>query len=118
MQILGLDTTNDQIITPIVAKFKASRKRVSLRDKSTELDKLRNQRKHKIPVSMASLSVDVLKLIPDNPKEMKKVIDYYRSMAMIIVKILGSYAKKNCQQGRIRNDEDFKYLAKKVGLKY
>jgi len=114
-QIPGLDTTNDQIITPIVAKFKASRnRRIILRNKSTELEQLRNQRKHKIPISMMSLSVDVLKLIPDNRKEMKKVIDYYHSMATVIVKTLGSYAKKTCQQGRIRSDEDFKYLAKKV----
>jgi len=115
--ILDLDTTNDQIITPIVAKFKASRnRRISLRDKSTELERLRSQRNHKIPISMMSLSVEVLKLIPDNRKEMKKVIDYYHSMATVIVKTLGSYAKKTCQQGRIRNDEDFKYLAKKVTI--
>lgn len=114
-QIPGLDTTNDQIITPIVAKFKASRnRRISLRDKSTELEQLRSQRNHKIPISMMSLSVDVLKLIPDNRKEMKKIIDYYHSMATVIVKTLGSYAKKTCQQGRIRSDEDFKYLAKKI----
>ncbi|KAL5242931.1 hypothetical protein ACI65C_010341 [Semiaphis heraclei] len=113
--IPDIDTTNDQIITPIVAKFKASRnRRISLRDKSTELERLRSQRNHKIPISMMSLSVDVLKLIPDNRKEMKKVIDYYHSMATVIVKTLGSYAKKTCQQGRIRNDEDFKYLAKKI----
>ncbi|XP_025204603.1 uncharacterized protein LOC112601289 isoform X2 [Melanaphis sacchari] len=115
LQIPGLDSTNDQIIPPIVAKFKASRnRRIHLRDKSIELDQLRSQRKHKIPISMMSLSVDVLKLIPDNRKEMKKVIDYYHSMATVIVKTLGSYAKKTCQQGRIRSDEDFKYLAKKI----
>lgn len=117
--IPGLDTTNDQIITPIVAKFKALRNRhISLRDKSTELEQLHSQRNHKIPISMMSLSVDVLKLIPDNRKEMKKIIDYYHSMATVIVKTLGSYAKKTCQQGRIRSDEDFKYLAKKVTKKY
>lgn len=111
----SFETTNDQIIPPIVAKFKASRnRRLSFRDKSADLEQLRSQRKYMIPVSMMSLSVDVLKLIPDNRKEMKKVIDYYHSMATIIVKTLGSYAKKTCQQGRIRSDEDFKYLAKKV----
>lgn len=109
------ETTNDPIILPIVAKFKASRsRRISLRNKSTNLEQLRSQRTHMIPVSMMSLSVDILKLIPDNRKEMKKVIDYYHSMATVIVQTLGSYAKKTCQQGRIRNDEDFKYLAKKV----
>lgn len=113
----SFETTNDQIITPIVAKFKASRnRRISLRDKSVILEQLRSQRKHMIPVSMMSLSVDVLKLIPDNKKEMKKVIDYYHSMATVIVKTLGSYAKKTCLQGRIRSDEDFKYLAKKVNV--
>ncbi|CAH1720992.1 unnamed protein product [Aphis gossypii] len=118
LQIPGLDSINDQIITPIVARFKASRnRRISLRDKSNELELLRCKRKHKIPISMMSLSVDVLKLIPDNRKEMKKVIDYYHSMATVIVKTLGSYAKKTCQQGRIRSDEDFKYLAKKVTKK-
>jgi len=118
-QIPGLDTANDQVITPIVAKFKASRnRRISIRDKSTELEQLRSQRNHKIPISMMSLSVDVLKLIPDNRKEMKKIIDYYHSMATVIVKTLGSYAKKTCQQGRIRSDEDFKYLAKKVIKKF
>lgn len=109
------ETTNDPIILPIVAKFKASRnRRISLRNKSTNLEQLRSQRTHMIPVSMMSLSVDILKLIPDNRKEMKKIIDYYHSMATVIVQTLGSYAKKTCQQGRIRNDEDFKYLAKKV----
>lgn len=109
------EMTNDHIITPIVKKFKASRnKRASLRDNATDLEQLRSQRKNMIPESMMSLSVDVLKLIPDNKKEMKKVIDYYHLMATIIVKILGSYAKKTCQQGRIRSDEDFKFLAKKV----
>lgn len=113
----SFETTDDQIITPIVAKFKASRhRRISYRDKSTDLEKLLSQRKHMIPDSMMSLSIDVLNLIPDNRKEMKKVIDYYHSMATIIVKILGSYAKKTCQQGRIRSDEDFKYLGKKVIL--
>lgn len=115
LQEQSFETTNDQIISPIVAKFKASRnRRLNLRDKSSDLEQLRSQRKHMIPVSMMSLSVDVLKLIPDNKKEMKKVIDYYHSMATIIVKTLGSYAKKTCLQGRIRSDEDFKYLAKKV----
>jgi len=112
----SFDSTNiDQIISPIVAKYKASRsRRMHLRNKSIDLEQLRSQRTHMIPVSMMSLSVDVLRLIPDNRKEMKKVIDYYHSMATVIVKTLGSYAKKTCQQGRIRSDEDFKYLAKKV----
>lgn len=113
------ETINDQIIKPIVAKYKASRNRhISLRDKSIDLEQLQSQRKHLIPVSMISLSIEVLKLIPDNRKEMKKVIDYYRLMANVIVKTLGSYAKKTCLQGRIRNDEDFKYLAKKVVYTY
>jgi len=112
-------TNNDQIILPIVAKFKASRnRRISLRNKSIDLEQLLSERTHMIPASMMSLSVDVLRLIPDNRKEMKKVIDYYHSMATVIVKTLGSYAKKTCQQGRIRSDEDFKYLAKKVTKKY
>lgn len=109
------ETINDLIIKPIVAKYKALRsRRISLRKKSVDLEQLQSQRKHMIPASMMSLSVDVLKLIPDNKKEMIKVIDYYRLMANVIVETLGSYAKKTCQQGRIRNDEDFKYLAKKV----
>lgn len=113
----SFETNIDHIITPIVNKFKASRsRRLSLRDKANDLEQLRNQRKNMIPESMMSLSVDVLKLIPDNKKEMKKVIDYYHLMATIIVKILGSYAKKTCQQGRIRSDEDFKFLAKKVTI--
>lgn len=113
----SFETNIDNIITPIVNKYKASRsRRLSLRDKVIDLEQLRNQRKNMIPESMMSLSVDVLKLIPDNKKEMKKVIDYYHLMATIIVKILGSYAKKTCQQGRIRSDEDFKFLAKKVTI--
>lgn len=113
------EMTNDHIIAPIVKKFKASRnKRASPRDKAIDLEQLRSQRKNMIPESMMSLSVDVLKLIPDSKKEMKKVIDYYHLMATIIVKILGSYAKKTCQQGRIRSDEDFKFLAKKVIIYY
>lgn len=110
-----VEQTDDQIIPPIVAKFKASRnRRINLRNKSADFEQLQSRRKHMIPESMMFLSVDVLKLIPDNRKEMKKIIDYFHSMATIIVKILGSYAKKTCHQGRIRSDEDFKYLAKKV----
>lgn len=113
----SFDTTDDKIIAPIVAKFKASRhRRSSQQKKSTELAKLLSRRKNMIPTSMMSLSIDVLKLIPDNMKEMKKVIDYYHSMATFIVHILGSYAKQNCKQGRIRNDADFKFLGKKVIL--
>lgn len=110
----SLETNNDQIIKPIVSKFKALRNK--RKGKLASLEKLQIQRKHMIPVSMMSLSMEVLKLIPDDKKEMKKVIDFYHSMATIIVKTLGSYAKKTCQQGRIRSNEDFKYLAKKVTI--
>lgn len=112
----SLETTNDQIIKPIVSKFKALRNK--RKGKLACLEKLQIQRKHVIPVSMMSLSMEVLKLIPDDKKEMKKVIDFYHSMATIIVKTLGSYAKKTCQQGRIRSNEDFKYLAKKVRIQF
>ncbi|XP_050438814.1 probable histone-lysine N-methyltransferase CG1716 [Adelges cooleyi] len=77
-------------------------------------DSLKNARKCKLPESMMSLPVEVLNLIPDSLKEMKYVIDFYHSMATVIVKVLDSYVKKSCKQGRIKNDDDFKYLAKKL----
>ncbi|XP_050545151.1 uncharacterized protein LOC126907706 [Daktulosphaira vitifoliae] len=107
---------SDSMISPIVSKLKLlrNRKMKNLRNKSNSLEQLPVKRKHKIPVSMMSFSTDVLKLIPDSRKEMKKIMDYHNSMATIIVKTLGCYAKKTCQQGRIRSDEDFKFLAKKI----
>ncbi|XP_025415197.1 uncharacterized protein LOC112686918 isoform X2 [Sipha flava] len=103
------------ILQPSTSTVQASRhKHTCNKKKSTELKKLLSQRKHMIPKSMMSLSIDVLKLIPDNGKEVKKVVDYYHSMATVIVKTLGSYAKTTCQQARIRNNEDFKFLAKKL----
>lgn len=113
-----LESPNDQIIRPIVAKFKASRRRrISLQDNlSEQLEQLRSRRKHKIPLSMESLSLDVLKLIPDNEDDIKKVLNYHNLLVRVVVKILGPYSKKPCQQGRIRNDDDFKYVAKKVNI--
>lgn len=82
----------------------------------TQLKSLESKRKYKLPESMLSLPVEVLNLVPDNQKEIKYVVDFYHSMATVIVKVLDLYVKKSCKQGRIKNDEDFKYLAKKVLL--
>lgn len=112
----SVDSNEDQIIAPIVSKFKASRKRIKLRQNSKDFDQFQSQRKYAIPMNLVHFPVDILKLIPDNRKEMKKVIDYHYSMANVIVKTLGSYAKTTCQQGRIRSDDDFKFLAKKVNI--
>lgn len=119
---------NSELIDPIVENFKtairsnATNGRTSLVDdpivreyiNCTQLDTIKSKRKFKLPESMMSLPVEVLQLIPDKPKAMRFVIDFYHSMATVIVKALDSYVKKSCKQGRIRNDEDFKYLAKKV----
>lgn len=82
----------------------------------TQLKSLESKRKYKLPESMLSLPVEVLNLVPDNQKEIKCVVDFYHAMATVIVKVLDLYVKKSCKQGRIKNDEDFKYLAKKVIL--
>jgi len=74
------------------------------------------KRKCKLPESMLSLPEEILKLIPDNYREIKQIVEFYHSMATVIVKVLDMYVKKNCKQGRIKNDEDFKYLAKKVNI--
>lgn len=80
----------------------------------TQLKSLELKRKYKLPESMLSLPVEVLNLVPDNQKEIKYVVDFYHAMATVIVKVLDVYVKKSCKQGRIKNDEDFKYLAKRV----
>ncbi|VVC32419.1 Post-SET domain,AWS domain,SET domain,SRI, Set2 Rpb1 interacting [Cinara cedri] len=111
-----LETIHDQIIRPIVEKFKASkRRRISSHvDVSDQLEQFKNQRIHKIPLNMESLCLDVLKLIPDNEDDVKKVLNYHNLLVRVVVKTLGPYSKKPCQQGRIRNDDDFKYVAKKI----
>lgn len=113
-----LDTTNEQIIAPIVAKLKVSRRRrISSRENPIEqLERFKSRRMFKIPLSMESLSLDLLKLIPDNDDDTKKVFNYHNLLVRVIVKTLGPYSKKPCLQGRIRNDDDFKYVAKKVNI--
>ncbi|XP_050527182.1 uncharacterized protein LOC126897539 isoform X2 [Daktulosphaira vitifoliae] len=119
------DKLNSKLIDPIVENFKSSIKpkknRLIVDDpivrdylKRTQIDSLKSIRKCKLPESMMSLPVEVLTLIPDSQREMKFVIDFYHAMATVIVKVLDSYVKKSCKQGRIKNDEDFKYLAKKL----
>lgn len=113
-----LDTTDEQIIIPIVARLKVSRRRrISSRENPIDqLERLQSRRIYKIPLSMASLSLELLKLIPDNNDDTKKVFNYHNLLVRVIVKTLGPYSKKPCQQGRIRNDDDFKYVAKKVNI--
>lgn len=116
-----------ELIDPIVDNFKTSinyRKTLGLRliddpivrdyIQRTQVQSHISKRKCKLPESMMSLPPEVLNLVPDNQREIKYVIDFYHSMATVIVKVLDSYVKKSCKQGRIKNDEDFKYLAKKV----
>lgn len=81
------------------------------------LKQLQNQRIHKIPESLLYLPVYILKRIPDSKKEIIKLMNYYGKTAKIIVKKLEPYTKNVCQQGRIRNDKDFKYIARKVKKK-
>lgn len=121
---------NSELIDPIIDKFNTSLKtmvRTNLTDdpivrnyiqQCIEMKNLEPKRKCKLPESLMSLPAEVLNLIPDNHKEIKYVVDFHHSMATVIVKVLDSYVKKNCEQGRIKNDEDFKYLAKKVILKF
>lgn len=118
--------TNSDLIDPIVENFKTSisakKTRTNLTDdpivrdylQRTQLKSLKLKRKCKLPESMVSLPEEVLSLLPDTQREIKYVIDFYHTMATVIVKILDSYVKKSCKQGRIKNDDDFKYLAKKV----
>lgn len=134
--ILGMDSTNvlpsteanSELIDPIVQNFKNSISqnksmiRANLVDdpivrdyiQRTQSKSVDMKRKCKLPESMMSLPVEVLNLIPDNQREIKYVIDFYHAMATVIVKVLDLYVKKSCKQGRIKNDDDFKYLAKKV----
>lgn len=125
---LPISQTNSELIEPIVDNFNASitlnktMNRTNLSDdpivrdyiQRTQLKTHETTRKCKLPESMMSLPVEVLNLVPDNQREIKYVIDFYHAMATVIVKVLDSYVKKSCKQGRIKNDEDFKYLAKKV----
>lgn len=118
--------TNSDLIDPIVENFKtsisANKTRTNLTDdpivrdylQRTQMKSLKIKQKCKLPESMISLPEEVLSLLPDTQREIKYVIDFYHTMATVIVKILDSYVKKSCKQGRIKNDDDFKYLAKKV----
>lgn len=94
---------------PIVRDYIRTQKKISS-------SKPRIKRRCKLPESMMSLPPEVLKLIPDNQKEIKYIVDFYHAMATVIVKVLDAYVKKNCKQGRIKNDEDFKFLAKRVNI--
>lgn len=120
--------SNNELIDPIVNSFMNSIgfNRTSARPKLVddpivkdylqrmELQVVGPKRKFKLPESMMSLPIEVLNLVPDNQAEIKCVVDFYHNMATVIVKILDSYVKKNCKQGRIKTDADFKFLAKKV----
>lgn len=119
--------TSSDLIDPIVETYKSNTRcnknkiRGNLDDpivreymNRSNLETLKLNRKCKLPESMTALPSEVLQLIPDSPRELKIVIDFFHTMASVIVKVLDLYVKKSCKQGRIRNDEDFKYLAKKV----
>lgn len=124
--LLSSTPPKSDIIAPIVEKFKNSiilnNSKILNKDDPVVLEYIRSKallfelksRKYKLPESMMSLPIEILNLVPDNPKDIKNVVDFYHSMATVIVKVLDSYVKKSCKQGRIKNDEDFKYLAKKV----
>jgi len=126
--VLPSTEANSELIDPIVQNFKnsispkKSMVRANLVDdpivrdyiQRTQSKTVDTKRKCKLPESMMSLPVEVLNLVPDNQREIKYVIDFYHAMATVIVKVLDLYVKKSCKQGRIKNDDDFKYLAKKV----
>jgi len=126
--ILPSVEANSELIEPIVENFKNSISQNKsmvrgnivddpiVRDyiQRTQLKTVETKRKCKLPESMMSLPNEVLDLVPDNQREIKYVIDFYHAMATVIVKVLDLYVKKSCKQGRIKNDDDFKYLAKKV----
>ncbi|VVC37627.1 Post-SET domain,AT hook, DNA-binding motif,AWS domain,SET domain,SRI, Set2 Rpb1 interacting [Cinara cedri] len=123
---------NNELIPPIVDNFNNSLHSVRtmsrtnltndpiVRDyilntqKKKTLTRHHLKRKYKLPESMMSLPIEVLNLIPDNQREIKYVIEFYHGMATVIVKVLDAYVKKSCKQGRIKSDEDFKFLAKKL----
>jgi len=51
----------------------------------------------------------------DTSEKARKIKDVFRSrLANTIVGVLNPYRKSDCRQGRINNNEDFKYLARKV----
>lgn len=114
--------SNNELIDPIVDDFNSAIIRTNLTDDPivrdyiyrTQLKSLELKRRYKLPVSMMALPPEVLRLIPDNQRLIRCVVDFYHSMASVIVKNLDSYVKKTCKQGRIKNDADFKFLAKKV----
>ncbi|XP_029344737.1 uncharacterized protein LOC100167890 isoform X2 [Acyrthosiphon pisum] len=126
--VLPSTEDNSELIDPIVQNFKnsicqkKSMIRANLVDdpivrdyiERTQSKSVDTKRKCKLPESMMSLPIEVLNLIPDNQREIKYVIDFYHAMATVIVKVLDLYVKKSCKQGRIKNDDDFKYLAKKL----
>lgn len=130
--ILSTNQLNNDIIEPIVNHFNASAAvrrtmgRVQIANdpivmdyiQRTQLKTLESRRQYKLPESMMSLSEEILNLLPDNPREIKYVIDFYHGMANVIVKVLDSYVKTSCVQGRIKTNEDFKFLAKKVPFLY
>lgn len=44
----------------------------------------------------------------------KQLADFKGQMAKFVVNILGKYNKVDCKTGRIMDNSDFKYLARKV----
>lgn len=115
-------SSNNELIDPIVDNFNCAVLRTNLTDdpivrdyiERTQTKSLELRRRYKLPLGMLALPPEVLKLIPDNQRLVRSVVEFYHSMATVIVKNLDSYVKKTCKQGRIKNDEDFKFLAKKV----
>lgn len=115
-------SSNNELIEPIVDNFNSTMLRTNLSDdpivrdyiQRTQTKSLELERRYKLPVGMRTLPPEVLRLIPDNLRLIRCVVDFYHAMATVIVKNLDSYVKKTCKQGRIKNDEDFKFLAKKV----
>ena len=51
-----------------------------------------------------------------DPATKKAMADFKGSLAKLVVNVLGKYNKVDCKVGRIMDNNDFKYIARKVSL--
>ena len=49
-----------------------------------------------------------------DPASKRALAEFKNQMAKVVVNILGKYNKVDCKVGRIMDNADFKYLARKV----
>lgn len=95
-------------------KVKVSKTGSSKGSSSKGATSSKGSKKHRMSKSAKLKSVSNINM---NSEEARKIKELFRSsMASVIVQNLNAYRKPDCKMGRITNTEDFKHLARKVGV--